>query len=222
VIEYLVLVPVGYVLGSVPFGLVAGRAFKRIDVRDFGSGKTGASNVLRSVGVPAAILVMMVDMGKAILAVVLVRVFSDSHGVEAAAALATLFGHNWPVFVGFRGGRGTASGWGGLLILEPWSGLAALIAVVPVIAITRYMSLGSIVAAIAGATTLIVLAATGHAPLEYIWFGIIGGTLIVGRHHDNIHRLLRGQERKLGQAAEAIQRESKAEKGRGMQWPRSV
>ena len=103
-IAYLVMVPVGYLLGSLPFGLIIGMVAKRIDVRDFGSGKTGMTNVMRTIGVRAAILALLLDMGKSIVSVVLARIFFDSHGVEAAAALAALIGHNWPIFVGFRGG----------------------------------------------------------------------------------------------------------------------
>ena len=220
--DYLILVPIGYLLGSVPFGIIAGWATKRIDVRDFGSGKTGMTNVLRTVGAKAAVLVLLLDMGKAILAVLLARLLSTSESVEAAAALAVLFGHNWPVFIGFRGGRGTAPGWGGLLILSPLSGLVALVVAVPALAITRYMSLVSMLAAVSGCGTLIVLASTGHAPLGYIWFGAIGGSLVVARHHDNIRRLLKGEERKLGQAAEIGSDGTESKRRKGLRWPRSA
>ena len=218
--DYLIAVPVGYLLGSLPFGLIMGWLVKRVDVRGFGSGKTGVTNVLRTVGVPAAVVVLLLDMGKAILAVVLAGVFSESHGVEAAAGLAALFGHSWPVFIGFRGGRGTASGWGVLFILSPVSGLVAMVGL-PVIAVTRYVSLGSMVAAASGSATLVVLSSTGRAPIEYIWFAVIGTTLVVARHKDNIRRILKGEERKLGQAAEAGQ-QTKAEGRKGFRWPKSA
>lgn len=198
-IDYLVIVPISYLLGSIPFGLIAGKLLRSVDIREHGSGNTGMTNVLRTVGRPAAALVLALDMGKTVLAVVIARLASDSSGVEVAAALTVLLGHNWPVFVSFRGGRGTASAWGGLLILSPISGLVALVVGVPLIAITRYVSLGSITAATFGALALIVLAAAGHHPLVYTWFGVIGGVLVVVRHRDNIQRLIRGTERKLGQ-----------------------
>lgn len=220
--DYLVMLAVGYLLGSVPFGLVVGRLLRGIDVREFGSGKTGMTNVLRTVGAPAAAGVLLLDMGKAILAVALAKLMSDSPGVEVAAALTAIVGHNWPVFVGFQGGRGTAPGWGSLLILSPLAGLVATIVGLFLIALTRYMSLGSVSAAALGAVTLIVLAASGHAPWEYIWFGSIGGILVVARHRDNIQRLLRGEERKLGQPAEAAQHQPKAQRRKGLRWPRSA
>ena len=141
-------------------------------------------------------------MGKGVLAVIIARLFFDSYGVEAAAALAVLFGHNWPVFIKFRGGRGTASGWGGLLILSPIAGLFATLIGLSLVAVTRYVSLGSIMAASLGSLALIALAVLGWEPLVYSWYGIVGGTLIVVRHWDNIRRLLDGTERKIGQSVD--------------------
>ena len=222
-IDYLILVPVGYLLGSLPFGLISGRLLKHVDVRDYGSGSIGMTNVLRTVGAPAAAVVLLLDMGKAVAAVVFARVFSGSAGVETACALAALVGHNWPVFIGFRGGKGTASGWGGLLILSPISGLVATVAGIPAIAATRYVSLGSIVASISGGVALIVLSITGHAPAAYAWYGAIGGTLVVARHKDNIQRLLRGEERKIGQTVNPDQGpRPKNGRRKGFRWPRSA
>lgn len=111
--SYLFLILVGYLLGSLPFGLMAGRLVKGVDVRDFGSGSTGSTNVQRTVGTPAAVVVLLLDTAKSVLAVLLARLFSDAPGVEVAAALAAIAGHNWPVFIGFKGGRGIAPGVGG-------------------------------------------------------------------------------------------------------------
>ena len=220
--DYLILLPMAYALGSLPFGIAAGWAFKRFDVRKYGSGNIGMTNVLRTVGVPAAVLVLLLDMGKAVLAVVLARILFDSHGVEAAAAVAVLVGHNWSIFTGFKGGRGTASGWAGLLILSPVSGLVATIVGSLLVAVSRYVSLGSILAATAGSVTLIVLSLTDHAPLEYVWFGAIAGPIVVVRHKDNIRRLLRGEERRLGQTDEVTPRRPKSERRKGLRWPRSA
>ena len=202
-IEYLVMVPIGYLIGSIPFGLLAGKLVAKVDIREYGSGKIGMTNVLRTAGITTAAVVLLLDMGKAVAGVVIARLLFDSGGVEAAAALAVIFGHNWPVFIGFRGGRGTASGWGGLLILSPIAGVIATVVGVLLVGLTRYVSLGSIAAAALGSAVLIVLAVFyDPVPLVYSWYGIIGGTLIVVRHRDNIQRLLNGTERKIGRKAD--------------------
>ena len=202
-IEYLVMVPIAYLIGSIPFGLLAGKLVAKVDIREYGSGKIGMTNVLRTAGITTAAVVLLLDMGKTVAGVVIARLLFDSGGVEAAAALAVIFGHNWPVFIGFRGGRGTASGWGGLLILSPIAGVIATVVGVLLVGMTRYVSLGSIAAAALGSAVLIVLAVFyDPVPLVYSWYGIIGGTLIVVRHRDNIQRLLNGTERKIGRKAD--------------------
>ena len=202
-IEYLVMVPIAYLIGSIPFGLLAGKLVAKVDIREYGSGKIGMTNVLRTAGITTAAVVLLLDMGKTVAGVVIARLLFDSGGVEAAAALAVIFGHNWPVFIGFRGGRGTASGWGGLLILSPIAGVIATVVGVLLVGLTRYVSLGSIAAAALGSAVLIVLAVFyDPVPLVYSWYGIIGGTLIVVRHRDNIQRLLNGTERKIGRKAD--------------------
>jgi glycerol-3-phosphate acyltransferase PlsY len=203
VIEYLVMVPIAYLIGSIPFGLLAGKLVAKVDIREYGSGKIGMTNVLRTAGITTAAVVLLLDMGKAVAAVVIARLLFDSGGAEAAAALTVIFGHNWPVFIGFRGGRGTASGWGGLLILSPIAGVIATVVGVSLVGLTRYVSLGSITAAALGSAMLVVLAIFyDPVPLVYSWYGIIGGTLIVVRHRDNIQRLLNGTERKIGRKAD--------------------
>ena len=201
---FVVFVAIGYLVGSIPFGLIVGRVFGQVDVRRHGSGMTGTTNVLRTVGVRAAALVLLLDMGKTVLAVLLARVFTDSVGVEVVAALSAILGHNWPLYSGFRGGRGTAAGWGGLLVLSPIAGLVASFIGLLTVAISRYVSLGSVLGATSGAATVGILSIIQVDPLAYIWYGSIAGAIIVARHRDNISRLLRGEERKLGHRAEGL------------------
>ena len=203
-IDYIVWIAIGYLVGSVPFGVIAGKLLKNVDVREFGSGKTGMTNVLRTVGPKAAAVVLVLDMSKAVATIAVARyLFDVTAGVEAAAGLAALVGHSWPVFIGFRGGRGTATGWAGLFILSPIAGLIATVIGLPAVALTRYVSLGSLLGASIGGLALAVMAFVGVGVdhQEYAWYGVIGGLLVVIRHRDNIGRLIRGEERKLGQKA---------------------
>ena len=201
-LPYIVIIPLAYLIGALPFGVIMGRLFKGVDVRDYGSGTTGMTNVMRSAGVPAAVLTLLLDMSKAVLCVLLARlIFESHHGVEAAAAIAAQVGHNWPVFAGFRGGKGTAAGWGALIILSPISGVVATLVGVPIVALTRYVSLGSILGTLSGVITLIALIAVGRAPVEYLAFALVGAALVIGLHKDNIRRLIKGTERKIGKPA---------------------
>ena len=213
---------VGYLLGSVPFGVIAGRIAKGVDVRERGSGNTGMTNVLRTVGVRAAAVVLVLDMSKSVTAILVARVFTDSQGAEVAGALASIAGHSWPVFAGFKGGKGVSLGWSGLVVLSPVSGLAATVIGMPFLAVTRFVSLGSIIGTASGSAVLVALALSGHQPPAYLWYALIGGAVILVRHRDNFGRLLRGEERKLGQSEGKTASQGKADRGKGLRWPRSV
>lgn len=219
-LEYLIFVPVAYLMGSVPFGLLATRLAKGVDVRDYGSGKTGMTNVLRIAGVRAGFVVLVLDMSKGALAVVIARLVWDSPGLAAAAGLSVLLGHLWPVFIGFRGGRGTATGMGALVALSPLAGLATATVGLPMLVAFRYVSLGSISGAITGAATLLILSLVGFHPTIYALYGVVGGALVLAKHHDNIRRLLTGRERKLGQTGETHDPPGKAGKQQGAWWRR--
>ncbi len=220
-IGYLIFVPLGYLLGSIPFGYIAGKLFGGVDVREHGSGNTGMTNVMRTVNVPVAIVVLVLDMAKAVAVVLLARAFTDSPGTEAVAAIATIVGHNWSVFMGFSGGKGTATGWGGLLILSPVAGLAATIVGVIAIAASRYVSLGSVLASILGSVALIIMAIVGMEPLPYALYGAAGATFIVVKHRGNIDRLVKGEERKIGHKVGTVA-SPKTQRTKGLRWPRSA
>ena len=200
------LVLVSYLLGALPFGLLMAKLVGGIDVRRYGSGSTGMTNVMRTIGVVPALVVLALDAGKGIAAVFLARYLEAGFPVEAAAALAALVGHNWSVFIRFQGGKGTATGVGALCALSPGAGLIALLVGVPVIALSRYVSLGSVLGATTGAIAVPVLAmADPSMPLGvpsygYAIYTSIGVPLILLKHRSNLARLLRGQERKLGES----------------------
>lgn len=217
IIDYLILVPLGYLIGSVPFGLVVGWVFRRVDVREHGSGRTGMTNVLRTAGLPAGILVLALDLAKGAGVVFIAMAISDAPAAHALAGAAAICGHIWPIYVGFKGGRGTACGWGGLFVLSPISGLVASVIGLGLLGATRYMSLGSILGAVSGSIALIIMSATDLEPLGYLWYGLLGAPLIVFSHKDNIDRLRRGEERRVGQAEPGAPKAPRATR-----WPRSV
>ena len=221
--EYLVFVPLGYLLGAIPFGLIAGKLFGGVDVRDHGSGSTGMTNVMRTVSPPVAILVLALDMGKAAGAVVLARIIADAPMVETLTGIAVIVGHSWSAFIGFSGGKGTATGWGALFALSPIAGIVASVIGVGLVALTRYVSLGSIVAATLGSLTLAALALVNDSvPLEYALYGAVGAPIILLKHRDNIQRLLKGDERKLGQRVDTVPDPADTQREKGLRWPRSA
>jgi len=193
---------IGYLLGSIPVGLIAGRLAGGVDVRDYGSGKTGFTNSLRVLGLRRSLPVFIGDYGKGLASTLLPLLWTDDPWARALGGLAAVCGHVWPLFAGFRGGRGVLTGAGALSGLSP---LAVLI-VIPIagatLKLTRYMSLTSIsAAAIAGAIFAAFAAADLH-PWPFAFVAIAGGSLTIVLHHDNIRRLLAGTERRVGERVE--------------------
>ncbi|MEK7777824.1 MAG: glycerol-3-phosphate acyltransferase, partial [Chloroflexota bacterium] len=155
---FALLVPLCYLLGAVPFGLLVARFARHIDVRRYGSGNTGVTNVLRTSGVGPALAVLVLDTGKGVLAVLLARIIDPSPSLEVATALAVLIGHNWSVFLRFHGGKGIAPGMGAFCTLSPLAGLIMMTVGMPFIVIFRYVSLGSIVGAVTAVISMLLLA----------------------------------------------------------------
>ena len=197
-------VVIGYLLGSVPVGLVLGRTARGVDIREYGSGKIGTANVLRSLGLKAGLATLLLDMGKGVGAVFVAQELGDARYVEALAAAAAVAGHNWSVFIRFSGGRGVSAGLGGLIAMAPPWGAGALGIGLAVIAASRYVSLGSMSGALFAAISMVALAAAGRQPWEYATYAAAVTGVILFQHRDNVRRLLRGEERRLGQRAERV------------------
>ena len=195
-----VAIVAAYLIGALPIGYLVGRAFGIADIRRHGSGNIGATNVLRTAGRLPAILTLGGDIAKGFLAVAVGAALAKSAagpdlGAAAACAIAAVIGNCWSVFLGFRGGKGAATGLGALLALVP---LAVLLAVVVWLGVTislRYVSLGSILGSVCGALGAAVLGYPG--PFVLAAFGV--AAIVVVRHHANIARLLAGHEPKVGQ-----------------------
>ena len=189
----------GYLLGSVPFGLLVTKRQAGIDLRRYGSGSTGATNVYRAVGWKASTVVIAADVLKAVIPILVARYATGLPVVESAAGLAAIAGHCWPIYTGGTGGKGAASSLGATLVINAPIGVACLLVAALTVARTRFVSLGSISAGAFGAVGMSYLLATGQAPLGYLLFTVVCPVIMFVRHWDNIGRLLAGRERKLGE-----------------------
>jgi glycerol-3-phosphate acyltransferase PlsY len=198
VLSYLVAITIGYLLGSFPSGYVVGR-LRGIDVRQWGSGRTGGTNVLRSAGPWAAILAVLGDVAKGVLAVFVARALVGSPSAEVLAGLAAILGHDFTIFLRFSGGRGTATTVGALgAFCLPASIILSLLAL-SVVAVSRRASLGSLTIATLLPFAMLYLALFADKPVWYIVYGLTASILIVVLHKGNIQRLLAGTERKVGE-----------------------
>jgi glycerol-3-phosphate acyltransferase PlsY len=193
-----------YLLGSIPFGYLIVRAKEGADVRDAGSGGTGATNVTRRAGKCAGIITLLLDAAKGALAIYLARKFlTPEFGVNwwvAAAAVAVVIGHIFPVWLGFRGGKGVATGVGVFLALSPLAVVGAALVFILIVWATRYVSLGSMMATLAFPVCVWLLSSFVK-PVEglkaILAAAIIGGALIIFMHRANIGRLMQGTESKF-------------------------
>jgi acyl phosphate:glycerol-3-phosphate acyltransferase len=195
----LALVVGSYLCGSIPVGVLVARLTGGTDPRTVGSGRTGGTNALRALGRKRAAVVVAGDLVKGALPVVVARLVAGQAVVEVACGLAAVAGAIWSVFVGFRSGRGVGTGVGTMLVIQPVAVLLALPVFVVVILVTRYVSLGSLLASAAlfPAMLLIWAVAAGTVPPQYLAYTVIGAVLIWIAHADNIDRLLHGKERKF-------------------------
>jgi acyl phosphate:glycerol-3-phosphate acyltransferase len=214
VAKLIYVIIIGYLVGSIPFGLLVSRMRSRVDIRQLGSGKTGATNVLRTSGRKAAAMVLIGDMLKGSLSVVLAGLIFGNDllvvgnvGIgtlvaQVVAALAAIAGHNWSIFLKFKGGRGVATFFGGLAALCPPAALIGGEVFFVSAGITRYASFGSILCVVTAYVILVPLTVIYKFPLEYSVYALIGCLLVIFMHKDNITRLVNGKERKIGQKAE--------------------
>ena len=200
----IVFLVIAYLLGSIPFGylLVKYVFTSGEDVRDIGSGGIGATNVTRRTGVKGGLLTYVLDVAKGAAGVMLMRlVAGDDYFWIGAAAIAAILGHIFPIFLGFRGGKGVATGVGVYLALAPYSVLTTLVLWAVIVYFTQYVSLGSIIATAAVPLwTLLFYGFLQPSPhlKALLIVAIIGCALIVATHYENINRLMKGTENKIG------------------------
>lgn len=198
----IVLVVAAYALGAIPWGVVLGRTFAGVDVRQYGSKSIGATNALRVLGRKFSIAVLVLDMLKGVLPVVIGRMAGLPDWSIGLAALAAVVGHCWSPYIGFTGGKGVATGGGAGVALFPWL-LLLIPVIVAIVLVTRYVSLGSIVTVALASIAAVVTAAAGHLPWSWAIAIVLMSAIIVQRHHANIARLRAGTENKFGSRVKA-------------------
>ena len=201
-IDYLLNIALGYLFGSIPFGLVVGYLCTGKDIRQYGSGKTGTTNVLRTAGPVAAVLVLVGDISKGVIPAVVGRYVFEDNGVAAAGAAAGVIGHIFPVFAGFRGGRGVAVAFGGVLGLTPLWALIFPVIAAAILIPTRYVSLMSIIGTAVAAIILCVASILWDVPPAFALYAVFAAIVIEYMHIPNMKRLLAGTEPRLGQGGD--------------------
>jgi len=203
-LEYIGVIILCYLIGAIPFGVIVGKITRGIDVRQYGSGSMGMTNVLRTVGARAGAIVFAADLGKGVGAAALAGFLLTSPAAEwgqVAGGAAAIVGHCWPAYVRFRGGRGITTGFGAILVMAWPVALFSLAAFLTTVILFRYFSLSSMVASLTMLVALIPLVALDEEPFAYLAFGLVAVPIVIFRHRGNIQRLLTGREPKIGKKA---------------------
>ena len=200
IILNLLILFLGYLFGSFPSGYLAGRIAKGIDIRSLGSGSTGATNVLRHIGKRAAITVFLLDLFKGVLSILLAKYFLLNDSWQVAIGLSTLIGHIWPIWLNWKGGKAVATGLGIFLGLSWQVGLATLGVFIIMITLFRIVSLASVSAALALPLIMFLSFSTSDFSLPFLIISLLAMTLVIWRHRENIVRLIKGKEPRIGQS----------------------
>ena len=200
IILNLLILFLGYLFGSFPSGYLAGRIAKGIDIRSLGSGSTGATNVLRHIGKRAAITVFLLDLFKGVLSILLAKYFLLNDSWQVAIGLSTLIGHIWPIWLNWKGGKAVATGLGIFLGLSWQVGLATLGIFIIMITLFRIVSLASVSSALALPLIMFLSFSTSNFSLPFLIISLLAMTLVIWRHRENIVRLIKGKEPRIGQS----------------------
>ena len=209
--EFILVAAIGYLLGAIPFALIISKRMAGIDISKHGSGNIGSTNVLRVLGLKAGAIVMALDLAKAIAPVMLARVIIGDSILSIAgfslnwqwgqviAALMVMVGHNWSVYIKFRGGKGVAAYYGSWFAISPMAALIGGVILILTVLLSKYMSLGSILSALGILCLFMVLTVAYGSPPVYLIYSLIAAALIVYQHRSNISKLQAGTEGRMSQ-----------------------
>lgn len=195
VLQTIAAIVAAYLIGAIPFGYVIVRIAKGVDIREYGSGSTGTTNVLRTAGLPAAALTVAGDFLKGVFVVVAARLLELPEISIVLAGFAVVGGHNWPVFLRFKGGRGVATGFGVSLGLTWQISTALFLFWGVLIAATGYVSLASVIIMVMYPLMVVYF----HEAWPIILFAVVGASMVIFTHRKNVVRLIKGEESRVGQ-----------------------
>ena len=214
--KFILVAVIGYLLGAIPFALIISKRMAGVDISKRGSGNIGGTNVLRVLGFKAGAIVMALDLVKAIAPVMLAKfiigesvlpiggfAFNWQWG-QVMAALMVMVGHNWSVYIKFRGGKGVAAYYGAWFAIWPVAALFGGLILIVTVLLSRYMSLGSILSSLGVLCLFMVLTVAFGFPPVYLIYSLIAAALIVYQHRSNINRLQAGTEAKLGEKGSKV------------------
>jgi acyl phosphate:glycerol-3-phosphate acyltransferase len=213
-VNFAISIIVSYLLGAIPFGKIVARFYANVDITKQGSGNIGGTNVLRMLGLGPAAIVIICDLAKAFLSVAITRYLMNGelqfywgfppYGTsiqsiaEVSASMACMLGHNWSVYIKFKGGKGVAAFFGGWIVMCPIIVAVGAVILVPTVIVTRQMSRGSILAALGTMCALMIMTIFFDVTPVYLVYGVLAAGIIIFQHRSNIERIQKGTELKLG------------------------
>tara|TARA_Y100000768_G_scaffold4285_1_gene3060 strand:- start:1598 stop:2212 length:615 start_codon:yes stop_codon:yes gene_type:complete len=192
----IVILVICYLIGSVQNGILLSKIFYKLDIRNFGSKSTGATNVNRVLGVKPGIIVLILDILKGLIPILILRIFLDNEIIAILASCSIVIGHCFPLYHKFKGGKGVATGFGSVILHLPII-IVVLIPSLPIIYISKYVSLGSVIGSFLSIILILYLVLTNNISSDYLYIGLIIPSIILFKHYQNIKRLINKTESKI-------------------------
>ena len=192
----IVILVICYLIGSVQNGILLSKIFYKLDIRNFGSKSTGATNVNRVLGVKPGIIVLILDILKGLIPILILRIFLDNEIITILSSCSIVIGHCFPLYHKFKGGKGVATGFGSVILHLPII-IVVLIPSLPIIYISKFVSLGSVIGSFLSIILILYLVLTNNISSDYLYIGLIIPSIILFKHYQNIKRLINKTESKI-------------------------